>query len=55
VGRQFANEEFLKEVRDSRRANADKRIFESQPNSITAARRIVEVGDAAGGKASQDA
>jgi hypothetical protein len=52
VGCKFADEEFLKEVRDARGADSDECVFESQTHSITVTRRIVEIGDAASGEAS---
>jgi hypothetical protein len=55
VGSQSAYEKFLKKIRNPRAGDGKGRIFESQPRSITVARRIVKVGDAPSGEASQDA
>lgn len=55
VGRQSANEKFLEKIADRGAPDADKRVFESQLRSIAATRRIVEIGDATGSEASQDA
>ncbi len=54
VRSQLANQEFLKEIAGSGAANADKRIFKSQPCSVAAAGWIVKVGYAAGSEAAQD-
>src|ERR1700678_713598 len=55
VGRQSANQEFLEEIADRGAPNTNQRVFESQLHSITVASWIVEIGNSAGGQASQDA
>jgi hypothetical protein len=54
VRSQLADEEFLKEIADSRAADSDKCVFKSQPSSIAAAGWIVQVRYAASREAAQD-
>ena len=55
MGRQPANQEFLEEIADRGAPNANQRVFKSQLHSITVTGWIVEIGNSAGGQASQDA
>src|ERR1700682_4390912 len=54
VGGKFANHKFLDEVGGCGGANADGGIFESECDAVAIFGWVIEIGDAAGGKAPGD-
>jgi len=52
---QFANDKFLKKIGDGGCTYTDQRVFKSESQSIAIFGCVVDVGDSAGGEASNEA
>src|SRR5262249_22300536 len=54
-GRESADDEFLEEIGGSVRADADQRGFHGEAEAVAVLSRVIEIGDAASGQASENA